>query len=347
MPAILQVEFCPRAAHTGSMRRFGFIIALCTSLLWQGAHAGSYELTDGTRVSGDPIHYDETGVSLKTADGDYPPRIPWGKFTGEALRKLRDDAMNPQQRAIVELMLFDDIPSRKAPVPEIHVQPIQPPARPSGHVGVLALFTSPLGRVMLLILYGTNLFAAYEVAIFRNQPWQTVCGLAAIPLLGAASPIYFLALPSRPFPQDESAPSGGAAAQAPYAPRPLSSAAPVASEGFALFSARGPAAPNPVAAAPAQEDLPAPVVYQRGDFLFNRRFFETKLAGFFRVVLSEADKELRIHIKAARGDFVGKRISRITPTELYLQVFKESATADEMIPFAEILEVQIRHKDLA
>jgi hypothetical protein len=329
------------------MRWFGFILALWMGLLWQGARAGSYALTDGTRVSGDPINYDETGVLLKIGEGAYSPRISWGKFTGEALRQLRDDAINPQQRAIVELMVFDDIPSHKAKFPDITVKPIETPDRPSGHAGVLALFTSPLGWVMLLILYGTNLFAAYEVAMFRNQPWPTVCGLAAIPLLGVASPIYFLALPSRPFPQDESSPSGGAAAQAPYAPRPLSSVAPVASEGFALFGARGPAAPNPVATAPPQEDLPAPVVYQRGDFLFNRRFFETKLAGFFRVVLSEADKDLLIHIKAARGDFVGKRISRITPTELYLQVFKESATADEMIPFAEILEVQIRHKDLA
>ena len=122
--------------------------------------------------------------------------------------------------------------------------------------------------------------------------------------------------------------------------------APPASEDFASFVPRAPAGPIPVAAAPSPEDLPAPVVYQRGDFSFNRRFFETKLPGFFRVVLSPADKDLRIHIKAARGDFVGKRISRITPAELYLEVFKDSATADEMIPFVEIIEVQIRHKDL-
>jgi hypothetical protein len=53
-----------------------------------------------------------------------------------------------------------------------------------------------------------------------------------------------------------------------------------------------------------------------------------------------------IHIKSDRGNFVGKRISRITQSELYLEVFKENATAEEMIPFVEILEVQIRHKDL-
>jgi hypothetical protein len=233
----------------------------------------------------------------------------------------------------------------------IAVKPIEAPARPSGHLGVLAVFVSPLGWVMVLILYGTNLFAAYEVAVFRHQPVPTVCGLAAIPLLGVASPIVFLALPARPGPDPES--SGIAPVRPSYAPPPIpfataiDRAAPLSSEGFASFAARGGlAGPDPVAVAPAQADLPAPVVYRRGDFLFNRRFFETKLAGFFRVVLSEADKDLRIHIKAVRGDFVGKRIARVTPGELYLQVFKDSATAEEMIPFEEIRDVQIRHKDL-
>ena len=333
------------------MRRIGLIIGLGMGLLWQGANAGSYALTDGSLVSGDPINYDQTGVLLKTGADSYLPRIAWGKFSDEALRQLRDDAKDPQQRAIVEPMIFDDIPSPVAKSRQITVKPIEAPARPSGHLGVLAVFTSPLGWVMVLILYGTNLFAAYEVAVFRHQPVPTVCGLAAIPLLGVASPIVFLALPARPGPDAES--SGGAPVRAPYAPPTRPSAAavdratPMASEGFASFAARGGlAGPEPVAAAPSQADLPAPVVYRRGDFLFNRRFFETKLAGFFRVVLSEADKDLRIHIQAVRGEFVGKRIARVTAGELYLQVFKESATAEEMIPFEEIREVQIRHKDL-
>jgi hypothetical protein len=93
--------------------------------------------------------------------------------------------------------------------------------------------------------------------------------------------------------------------------------------------------------------LPAPVVFHRGEFSFNRRFFETKLAGFFRLVPGEAQKDLVVYIQASRGEFVGRRITKVTPGELYLQVFKNDATADEMIPFVEILEVQIRHKDLA
>jgi hypothetical protein len=103
-------------------------------------------------------------------------------------------------------------------------------------------------------------------------------------------------------------------------------------------------APNAPAAAPAP-DWPEPIIFQRGDFSFNRRFFETKFANFCRLVPSHAEKDLVLVIESSRGRFVGRRIIRITPNELYLQVAANNATADEMIPFTEIAEVQIRHKD--
>ncbi len=344
---ILQIELCHGSPHiTSDMRRIGFIIGLWMGLLWLRANAGTYTLTDGTRVSGEPISYDDTGVLLKTGEDSYLPRLSWGRFTDEALRQLRDEAKNPHDRAVVEPMVPNETPSEKAKFRQITVKPIETPVRPSGHLGILAILTSPLGWLMLLILYGANLFAAYEIAVFRHQPLATVCGLAAIPVFGVASSIYFLALPTRSSADDASSPSGAEAVPPSCAPASPATAAPMAAEGFPSFSPPEAPGPSPAAAAPAQAELPAPLVFPRGDFSFNRRFFETKLAGFFRVVLSGADKDLLIHIKSTRGDFVGKRITRITPAELYLQVFKENATADEMIPFVEILEVQIRHKDL-
>jgi hypothetical protein len=329
------------------MRRFALLIGLWMGLLWQGVNAGTYTLTDGTRVSGDPILYEDTGVRLKTGEDSYSPSISWGKFTDEALRQLRDEAKNAHDRAIVDPMVSDEAPSEKAKFRLITVRPVEMPVRPGGHLGVFAIFSSPLGWAILLILYGGNLFAAYEIAIYRNRPLPIVCGLAAIPLIGVATSLYFLSLPEQGLAEVRSSPSGGAAAQpSSYAPEPVP---PVASPGAGGGgTAPAGAEPEPVASASAssQPKLPEPVVFRRGDFSFNRRFFETKLTGFFRVVLSAADKDMLIYIKSARGDFVGKRISRITPSELYLEVFKEEATAEEMIPFMEVLEVQIRHKDL-
>ena len=47
----------------------------------------------------------------------------------------------------------------------------------------------------------------------------------------------------------------------------------------------------------------------------------------------------------ARGEFPGQRISRIAANDLHLQVQKGHATEEVMIPFTEVKEIRLRHKD--
>jgi hypothetical protein len=242
----------------------------------------------------------------------------------------------------------EDVAKRK----EITVKPVEMPERPAHPAGVAGIFLSPVGWFILLVIYGANIFAAYEVAVFRGHPRNTVCGLAAIPFFGALSPIIFLVMAPQAVVEEAQTvttemPAHSAQSSTPVGAmrKRVGESAPAAPEPRSTV----PAVPPLPGAAPAAAaiDLPAPVVYARGEFSFNRRFFETKLPGFFRLVPSPAEADLRIHLKSARGEFLGRRIIRITPTELYLQIGKEGATADEMIPFTDILEVQVRHKDLA
>ena len=79
--------------------------------------------------------------------------------------------------------------------------------------------------------------------------------------------------------------------------------------------------------------------------MFNRRFFETKFPGFFGVVRREADKDMVLFIKAARGQYIGERISRISANDMYVQVHKGEASEEVMVPFSEIQEVQLKHRD--
>src|SRR5439155_21870155 len=68
--------------------------------------------------------------------------------------------------------------------------------RPDPKAGIGALFSSSLSLVILLIVYCANIYAGYEIAVFRNYPVALVCALAAIaPVLG---PVIFLSLPTRP-----------------------------------------------------------------------------------------------------------------------------------------------------
>ena len=70
------------------------------------------------------------------------------------------------------------------------------------------------------------------------------------------------------------------------------------------------------------------------------------MAGFMRLVPSEAEKDMVIYIKSGRGEYVGTRLSKIGQAELYLHVEKGGASSEVMIPFNDLGEVQIRHKDL-
>jgi len=337
------------------MRRFGLFLFCLLVFVAITASAGSYTLTDGTKIEGEPVSVTENGVVFQTTDGTDLGRIVWDNFTQDSIRALLAKAKNARERALIE-PLIEELPQEKAQRKEIIVKPIQPPDRPTTHLGIMAIFHSPVGLAILLILYGANLFAAYEVALYRRQPLPTVCGLAAIPFFGVFSPIIFIAMPTR---------TGTIEGQMDESPEaqtrfrvtapPTDAAAPPPGEDAGAGSGSYPSAltaetvatPQPggslaQATAPA---LPEPVVFQRGEFSFNRRFFETKLAGFFRLVPGEAERDMVVYIKSGRGNFAGRRITRITPAELYLQVFHDNATADEMIPFVEILEVQVRHKD--
>ena len=83
----------------------------------------------------------------------------------------------------------------------------------------------------------------------------------------------------------------------------------------------------------------------RGQFTFNRRFFETQVPGFFAVIRPEADKDMALIFKSSRGTYTAARISRISPSEIYLQIQKGHASEEVIIPFVEIQEVILKHKD--
>jgi hypothetical protein len=300
------------------------------------AIAGTFPLTDGTKINGSPETMNESGVVFQLENGDYSPRVEWAKFTPEALKELMAEAKTDAQRALLEPMV-EYLPQEVAKRKEIVVKPIKTPDRPTHGEGIFAILGSPVGLMIALVLYGANLFAAYEVCVYRRQPFAMVCGLAAIPFLGVFSPIIFGAMPTRMPPPEDAVPETAA--------EEMAAAAPI--EGApATMAAGGTRAAAPPANAPAPAPtLPEPIVFPRSEFSFNRRFFETKFAGFFRVIPKEEEKDLVLLIKASRGEYTGRRISNITPNELYLQVVKNDASADEMIPFVEINEVQIRHKD--
>jgi hypothetical protein len=91
--------------------------------------------------------------------------------------------------------------------------------------------------------------------------------------------------------------------------------------------------------------LPETAVFQRGQFTFNRRFFETKFSGFFSTVRHGADKDKVLIMKTSRGEYTGHRISRIAPHDLHLEVHRGGVAEEVQLMFGDIQEIRLKHKD--
>ena len=202
------------------------------------------------------------------------------------------------------------------------------------------MFSSSVGALVLLLLYAANIYAAYEISIFRARPIALVCGVSAVlPLIG---PILFLSLrpPLKPSAEGEVlAEEPAQTFNVPKAPGSESSGETTAED-----HAGGLRIAHAEAGTAAGEKFKTQV-FQRGAFTFNRRFFETKFPGFFGIVRREAEKDLVMTIKSARGEYTCQRVTRIAANEVHVQVQKGPASEEIMIPFSEIQEIQLKHKD--
>ena len=92
----------------------------------------------------------------------------------------------------------------------------------------------------------------------------------------------------------------------------------------------------------AASGIPETQIFKKPEITFNRRFFETRFTGFFRIVPSEAEKDLVLVFRCGRTEYLARRISRITMNDMHVAL---ASGSEQPISFNDITEVQIRHKD--
>jgi hypothetical protein len=344
------------------VRRFCLWIGLLVfGLVAAVVDADTFKLNTGEAITGEilPTTANDQGVQVKVGEGDYQ-RIPWASFSQEDLKKLQQI---PRLEQYVEPFI-EVTQEEKLKKTEVNIKlppRLERPA-PQGLLG--AMTSSGLGVLVLLLLYAANIYAAYEIAFFRGRPPGMVCGVsAALPVLG---PILFLSLPPPPGKRSERAierPAAAPEGATPGTPAPVQAGTsdPTASsrprpEGGPPTDTINPMqgeAEHPTGLRLAHSEtetkakpaLPQTVAFQRGQFTFNRRFFETKFPGFFGMTKRDADKDMVLVIKAMRGSYRGQRISRIASNDLHLQIQHGEASEEVMIPFQEIQEIRLQHKD--
>lgn len=331
------------------MRRFYLTVigaALCGFLAGM-VRADTFQLNDGSTVSGEviPGSANDGGVQIRVEEGKYE-RVPWSNFSQADLKKF---AQNGKLEGFVEPFIEVSAQERIQRT-QVKINPVPRLGLPKRGSLLGAMFSSGLGVFVLFLLYAANFYAAYEVSIFRAQPIALVAGVSAVlPVIG---PIIFLAMPVRMRRGGEDESADEPSLPAPSFAVPGTTAAPAAAPAVeaqtpapAGAQARAGLRIAPSEASRSTSSLPMTQVFQRGAFTFNRRFFETKFPGFFGVIKRDAEKDLVLVIRSARGDYVGQRISRIAANDLHLHVQKGSASEEITIPFSEIQEVRLQHKD--
>jgi len=270
----------------------------------------------------------ESGLVIKLDMGGFSERIPWGRFTQETLKKLatrRDCAQYAVPFIEIPPEIIAKAKAKRAKRNLIfNAKPAPKVELPGKNVELMAAATTPFSLVLLALLFGGNLYAAYEISVYRNRPIPLVCGVSFLfPIIG---PIIFLSLP--PVEEEATNEIVSHGPEADYSE--LSSKAAAHTGGLSM--AKGEKAPT---------SSLQPAIYNRNECEFDRRFFEVKFSGFFRVALGDAERDMMLVFKTARTEYNARRIARITAKELFIQLFNGSEVS---ISFGEIVQVQLKPK---
>ncbi len=328
------------------MRRVYILLILLGLAGWGRvwAQTGEYKLTDESTIYGSVAAFNEEGVIFRLRSGGFSPRIPWGRFSQDALKAL---AADPKAREFAEP--FIEIPPEARPRPKpkpVVLKEVPRVDLPGGRTTLFSSLGTPIGLFILAVLYVANLVAAYEIANYRNRPVAVVCGISAlVPLIG---PLVFLASPTLA-PEGAAEDLTTAAVGGEPGPGVAAAGSPAAgtSRSLGAVGVAPPAGGTALRVAAAKETGPTriePKVYKRGDYTFNRRFIETQFSGFFRLVPSDAEKDLVLVIRTPRQEYLARRISRISATDMFIQPV-QSGAKEVNVSIGEIAEIQVRHKD--
>lgn len=316
---------------------------LIGGLLAGPAYAETLTLANGETITGELLMGSESdaGMQIKVGEGKYE-RVQWANLSQEDLKRL---AKVQKLTSLVEPFI-EITQAEKIKKTEVKIKQPMRLERPPRQSLVGAFFSSGLGLLVVVLIYAANIYAGYEVSIFRARPAAMVCGVSAVlPFIG---PIIFLSLPTQIAPAEETwASAPEAVPEGASAVNPMQAAGAEHPTGLKLAGSTPSidATGAQVEGGEQKPALPETVTFQRGQFTFNRRFFETKFSGFFGVVRRDADRDMVLVIKSTRGEYIGQRISRIAANDLHLQVQRGHASEEVMIPFVEVQEIRLRHKD--
>ncbi len=290
---------------------------------WAKELTNQFKLNNGDSYTGYAAAITDDGLVVRLEKGGFSPLVPWGRLSQETLVELANDT-NATKFAIPFIeKSVDEKQRERAQKKEVRLKDVPRVDLPDGKQKFLPSLGTPIGFLILISLYLANLYAAVEIARFRSRPVFVVVGVSMLfPVLG---PLLYLFVP------DEASDDEGL----DHSAQPAVGAV---EEKKATPGALGVAGHGKVAVVDG-----GPQTFKRSDTTFDRRFFETKFSGFFRMVASDGDKDKVLVFRTPKADYIARRISRISATEIHIQMLQGATEVG--VPFTSISEVILRHKD--
>ncbi|MCU0787822.1 MAG: hypothetical protein MUC91_06470 [Verrucomicrobia bacterium] len=309
--------------------RIILICLICCSI-HPNAWAATYSLEEGGTIIGDPLMStaSDAGVKIRMADGSYT-NVSWGAFSQKDLKAFSKDEKLTEFVEPFIIITAED----KARMTEVDItEPLRLSHPPKGSL-VGSLFQSGPGWLLVLLFIAANVYAGYEIAIFRARNHWLVAGLAAVPVLGTISNIIWLSLPT--YIEREPEPTQEELAEIEAAQPEFK--VPLAGEVAAAHEAALAAVEGREAGVPKDE------VFPRGKFTFNKRFFETRFADFFGAIRRGEKKFNYIVFKTPKATIVADRITRASATEIHVNAVS-GGTGEVSVAFAILQEVRLTAK---
>jgi hypothetical protein len=301
------------------VRKILFIFSLWLALV-SLTRADTFTLTDGGEVTGDIVKFDDNGALIRGA-GDVYTNVAWANFSQASLKQF---AQNQKIQPLVEPFITPEI-SARPPKPEIKITPVNRLQRPANPSLLGGMFSSPLGIFILLAIYLANLYAAFEISLVRARPIAAVVGLSVIlPIIG---PIIFLSLPMQDAPAEEPLIGADDPTQPAFANAASATPTPLAADDIQIMDASW-----------NEEKKPEPQIFARGKFTFNKRFIETKFAGFAGAADGNDAKNFTMEVKTTREQFTVERIMQVEAAEV---IFETVQRGQITVPLADIQEIQL------
>ena len=300
------------------MRKILFILGLWLGVATFALAAETYTLTEGGSLTGEITKADDNGVMIHTPEEVYT-NVPWARFSQDALKQLL--ASPKIKKEFVEPFIAPD-ESQRPQKPEIQVNAVTRMERPANPSLLGGLMKSSMGLFILLVLYGANLYAAYEISIVKARSVAQVMGLSAVlPVIG---PVIFLIRPM----QMEAAPEEKA---------DEALAAEVA-------AAQGPQDEIQIAEAswkkPTAEKKPEAQIFSRGKFTFNKRFIETRFGDFTGTAQGGLAQKFTMSVRTMKEQLNVERIAQVAQTEIIF----ETPNGQVTVQMADIQEIKLNPK---